>query len=149
MPKRMNRCDECNKPFPADNAYRKKCLPCWKKEQGYDLSKADQALIDMQDFYVSQNVSIEVTTDQAIRNEIGHLSSKLSDALHLLNKERASNRKLVAQNNALRKGKSDMTNLDKLFVKDLLKLCHPDRHSGINEEIATEATKKLLGMRRK
>ena len=147
--KTMNRCDECNKPFPADGHYRKQCLPCWKKEQGYDLSKSDQALIDMQDFYVSQNVSIEVTTDQAARGGVADLTQKLFDMLSLVNKEKALNRALVAQNKQLRSRKTDVTNLDKEFVKDLLKLCHPDRHVGANEDIATEATKKLLDMRKK
>jgi hypothetical protein len=41
--------------------------------------------------------------------------------------------------------KSDL--YDPVFLEKALRLCHPDRHAGANEGVATEVTKRLLEIR--
>ena len=43
----MKQCNRCGKPFVGE-AYRSTCLPCWKVEKGYDLTKSDRAYLDLQ-----------------------------------------------------------------------------------------------------
>jgi hypothetical protein len=85
------------------------------------------------------------------KNERGYELTK-SDNAHVLmsratKKILDENEKLKAQLQELQKAAPKTQTLDQDFLRVLISLCHPDRHS--NSASATEATKKLLAMRTK
>ncbi len=43
------KCKRCKLRFVPTKNYQKVCLPCWKVRQGYQLSKADEALMLLQE----------------------------------------------------------------------------------------------------
>jgi len=49
MSRIMLQCLSCGLPFMTEFARSSSCLPCWKKSQDYDLSKADLAHIMLQE----------------------------------------------------------------------------------------------------
>ena len=49
MAKHLLYCGTCSLPFVTEYSGASSCLPCWKKAQGYDLSKADHAHIMLQE----------------------------------------------------------------------------------------------------
>lgn len=115
-------CKCCGKPFPRENAkaWAKECVGCWKVGKGYELAIGDKAFINLQEAYEE-------------------LQKKLDEATkHIETLEAKANG-----------GKASRwvggTTLDGQRVKDLIKLCHPDRHG--NNALSTEVTKWLNSLR--
>jgi len=44
----LKTCVDCDLPFATSNTRATQCLPCWKKDREYDMSKADTAHILLQ-----------------------------------------------------------------------------------------------------
>jgi|11BtaG_2_1085332.scaffolds.fasta_scaffold39859_2 recombinational DNA repair protein (RecF pathway) len=49
MARHLLYCGTCDLPFITEYAGSSSCLPCWKTDQDYDLSKADKAHIMLQE----------------------------------------------------------------------------------------------------
>lgn len=129
-------CPDCG--LPHINAHRintrgSVCLPCWKKQRGYDLTKADHALIAMQTQYAERVRSAEET--------INALTDSLIKTMSELTKRDATIRQLHERPGVSPKSFSGD------LLRSLITLAHPDKHD--NSELATEATKALLAMRHK
>jgi CO/xanthine dehydrogenase Mo-binding subunit len=121
----LRHCDLCEKPFVADEGWKRKCLICWKGESGYEKTKGDQAFAMMQDAYVELEEALEDVEVQLAAAEV-----QLSAA-------RSSKKGAPVGKNQLTQER----------VKQLIKLAHPDRHG--NNVLSTEVTKWLLSLREK
>jgi len=128
--KEIKDCEVCELPFVSEREWEKLCLLCWKESREYKLTKGDLAFRDMRDEYVSLEQSF----------------SELEDELKALQEERdklrAAAKKLLREAKASRE---ESSGLSKDRVKDLVKLCHPDKHKG--SELAEAMTKWLLSQR--
>lgn len=99
------KCPRCKLRFVSNHPSHRICLPCWKRERDYDLTRADHALMDL------QYVLLEFEAELAGWSRQGRAA---------LSQDR---------------------------IRDLIQLCHPDRHGG--SEKANETTKWLLEIRAK
>jgi hypothetical protein len=143
MPKTVQTCPSCDLPHVTKWAGAS-CLPCWKKDREYDLSKADLAFIEMQEAYVTASQGAKSGPSRASEN---HLKVQVK----LLQQKVADRERTIAtlrsEAAVLRRSSSGAQTFDQVLIRTLLTLCHPDKH--YNSETATEATKKLLAMRKK
>jgi hypothetical protein len=89
------RCIECRAFFWAEEPWKVRCLPCWKRGKAADMAAA-----------------------------LKHATSRVAEL----------ERRLARHN------------LDKVRVRQLLQLCHPDKHRG--SPLATDVTRWLLGLNR-
>lgn len=136
-------CLHCTNKFITEQSYSQSCLPCWKRERYYDLSKADFAL------EMTQQKLTELlrTTDSSDSNESLHEQNhRINELKAELEAEKRINIHLRGKlAEALRSKGSSAAGLTKRFIMSLLTLCHPDKHG--DSEKATEATKELLRIR--
>ena len=140
-------CLHCTKKFITEQSYSQSCLPCWKRERYYDLSKADFALEMCQDKLTELLEAME-PSDGSENDLIHKQNHKINELKAELKAEQAINRNLRNKlANALRAKGSNAVGLTKSFVMKLIGLCHPDKHGG-NCEDADEATKELLRIRK-
>lgn len=118
-------CVSCTLPFVKTARSRMtECLPCWKQAQGYDLTKSD---IAHQSLAHEFNSTLEA--QKTMSKTITQLLSEIQS--------------LKSQNQT----PTSSTSLSPEFLKSLIMLCHPDKHS--NSTLSTEVTKQLLAMRKK
>lgn len=122
-------CQECDLPFSARGRFDLTCLPCYKKARGYDITKADEAHIRLAE-------STKALQDKSATNEA---------ELAKLKAQVASLQTKLAQAPSATQGISTKGMLTESFLKTLISLCHPDKHS--NSERALEATKVLIALR--
>ena len=116
-------CEVCEKPFSSDKEWERLCLVCWKESRSYTLTKGDQAFSAMREEYIS-----------------------LLDEIASLEEERDRYRALARKGvEKLKRLKADEPSLPPERLKQLIKLCHPDKHGG--SEAAEAVTKWLLSMR--
>ena len=152
MPQYKRICRDCNQTFFSTYSRSLQCLPCWKKDQDYTLSKADEALIIMQEKYTQLEASapsVDRPMDEPVHqylDEIKRLKERvrvlMTDKMLLEHRLSA----LKAMYDAERSSSSTSgTGLTRAFIKKLLMLCHPDKHD--NSDLATEVTKELLSKR--
>lgn len=109
-------CDECQKPFFRDEEWKTTCLVCFKCTSGYSLYGADKQIILFQD---------------ALHDLTDKIKKYAYDAD--LWKRRAISAK---------EKKAPFTQQQ---IKDLIRLCHPDKHGGTKK--ATEMTQWLLSLK--
>jgi len=58
-------CDDCGKPFVADESWKRVCLICWKEASNYALTKGDKAFGRMQDALLeARNGGSNLTQDR-------------------------------------------------------------------------------------
>lgn len=170
-------CTECGRVFPQKRAYEKKCLLCFKVENEYDVLQGDLAFMWMQERLaaeaeqrtkekekeVKRRKQAEVKLRGA-RQSLLHAAQTLQGVEEALRKsEKAlihevkrrlrvgvlletTARDLRAEKRRVRPAQSNGP-LSHKQLKDLIFLCHPDRHS--NSERATVMTKLLLELRGK
>ena len=123
----MRRCPTCQLQYVPLSRYATTCLPCWKKDRDYDLSKADLAHIALQE-HIEDQVDNEIEL-QELRKKALVLTIKVQQLEQQL------------KNNS-----TSSPQLSKSFIMDLIALCHPDKHN--NNEKAKSVTQKLLVMRK-
>jgi hypothetical protein len=101
----LETCGDCSNPYcrPTAETYKKLCLPCFKKRQGWKLNQSDEALVVLQ------------------------------KALRMYRKKKA----LV---------KTYMVG-EHLPLRDLMILCHPDKHNGSKK--STQTFQKLVDLKDK
>ena len=139
-------CDTCDKPFVADEEWKRVCVLCWKESKGYKPGIGDRAFGDL------QKVVIEL---QVAEQELGKsLHEANLEAEELQTKLKAARRKARQLRKELREKEQQQpepvhspTPLSADQIKALLRLCHPDKHG--NSELATRTTQWLLSMRKK
>ena len=114
-------CADCNLPFQhkEEESYKTYCMPCFKKSKGWKLTASDNAYIDMQKEHASLLRKSEELETQ--------------------------NKRIKAKYRALAKKSVQETSKPTLPLKDLLRLCHPDRHQ--NSPLATRMTQWLLSQK--
>lgn len=132
-------CVSCSKSFPAVQGWEKKCLICWKEENGYSLAKGDLAFREMQVAY--EKFIVQYTEIRAERDTLRRQREELEEELDVLAAEVKRLGKTAKANQRTGKG------LSQVQITSLLKLCHPDRHN--NSAASTAATKWLLAQRKK
>ena len=139
-------CPHCTKKYITEKSYSRACLPCWKRERYYDLSKADHAL-EMTQAYLTEVLDADQDSNRTYTDEEWcerlmtlqrELKVEKSHVLYLKGKLAEALREKTGIN---------AFGITKSFVVKLLTLCHPDRHGGSDED-ATEATKELLRIRK-
>ena len=121
----LKTCNLCSKPFATDEGqdWANTCLPCWKHGRGYDLTKSDKSYVTFQDEVSNLRIAHDMEIAQ-LREEV--------------------KREREAKERAMRfSGRSAPFTQEQ--VRNLIRLCHPDRHNG--SELATEVTKWLLELR--
>ena len=116
-------CTGCGLLYPQRSSYERKCPVCFKLDRGYNLLWGDLSLLWAQEKIL------------ALQEQVSAKEKELLDTA----------RKLKKAEDAARK--QEVLAPDSIPILTLLKLCHPDKHSG--SEDATEVTKKLLTLRRK
>lgn len=126
-------CDQCKKPFPADEHYQRLCLVCWKRGKGYELTKADVAFDETREALV------------LLRDEILD-ERKKSEALTQQLAEQVRVSGGVSRENRVSWDKG-VSRLSGNQVEKLIRLCHPDKHK--NSELSNQVTKWLLAQRKK
>lgn len=129
-------CDLCEKPFVADEAWKRKCLLCWKEENNYELGKGDRAFELMRDAFLDAKTDVVNALRRAERAE-----AEAAKARNAFRKVRAA---LDRERAKPKRGSGELT---PERVKQLIRLCHPDRHGG--NETSHEVTKWLLELRGK
>ena len=110
-------CQTCGSPFPKRSHYERNCLVCYKAERDYNVLAGDKAFLWAQ-------------------VQLSDLRCQLSEAQQALAAEK-TNPKTAGPPEGLR---GDL-------LRQVISLCHPDRHNGSKK--ATEVTKKLLQLRAK
>lgn len=130
-------CAVCDLPFVPAGKTQKVCLVCWKEERGYKLVKADNAFRDLQHAFKESEELWALAVRDAEQAALKH-----NKQLQLL----VSQLKAKLAIADARKTPAPATpSIAKDKVRDLLKLCHPDKHQ--NSPAATEITKWLLSLR--
>lgn len=138
-------CSSCGLLHVPSNNRQQTCLPCWKSNQGYELTKSDEAHVRLAQ-YASQHNGQAQAPDN---------SAKLRDTEAALRAEQTKARNLEARIGALMAelnlarattAPSSGSIPQDTLIK-IISLCHPDRHN--NSEASTEATKFLLSLRKK
>lgn len=117
-------CTECGHPFPKDQDWARKCFLCWKDSRGYDLTKGDKCFLWSQ---VELTRIVEETSkmQRHYRREVEKLKAALSTP----------------------EGPSEGAGLDARLLRDVISLCHPDKHGDSSR--ATKVTQELLALRAK
>jgi len=133
----LRECDLCTKPFVADEDWKRKCLLCWKEENGYKTGKGDRAFELMRDAYTK---AVEQTEQERVKGRKVYQAYK--DARKAYTSARKELKAFKAKPPPVMKSNDGLT---QARVKALIRLCHPDRHG--NSEMATEITKWLLRKR--
>jgi hypothetical protein len=114
-------CRDCGRPFPQTEAWSRRCFVCYKQERSYDLLKGDK-------YFLWAQVEL-----QKHEKEMSSLQGRYQE-LRRKDKERAR----VAS-------PKQMPELSETLIRNLIQLCHPDRHN--NNPKATAATRALLALR--
>jgi hypothetical protein len=109
-------CATCHRPFYRDEDWKITCLICFKTERNYDLYAGDKQMLLLQD-------------------AMHDLTEKLRE--HANDAETWKRRAI--------KEKKKKTPITKSQLKDLIRLCHPDKHQGNKK--ATEITQWLISLR--
>jgi hypothetical protein len=140
----LRRCDLCEKPFVADEGWKRKCLLCWKEENSYTKGKGDTAFELMRDAYVE--------LEEGVTEAVGAAEERAAAAEAEAARVKAKASRVVRAYKAAKKALSEVQEpegqpLSAAQVKALIHLCHPDKHGG--SEKATEVTKWLLALRDK
>jgi hypothetical protein len=148
-------CTSCNLPHISE--YAKKCLVCWKRASGFDLSKADLAherLAQAFSEVLSQSQNTTSTSNPNLQAEVNKLQAenkKLDAEKYALMMQISQlNVKIYTMEHevrALRNNPPSSSALPQDKIKDLISLCHPDRHG--NSALATQITQWLLSIRKK
>jgi len=109
-------CATCHKPFFRNEDWKITCLICFKTERAYDLYAGDKQMLLLQD-------------------ALHDLTERLREQSHSAEtwKRRAR---------AVKKKKAPLT---KDQIRDLVILCHPDKHGSSKK--ANEITQWLLGLK--
>lgn len=165
MPVEYKECARCKKPYVAVKNY-KSCLLCWKRERGYELTKADEAFEDL------QNATAEILTrmrklekkltevkpqiEQAAvllqdfkkkLEEVDELTKRVEKADALAKKLKKD---LLAKEQEKQKVKVVKEAIPQELLVDMIRLCHPDSHvhSAKLQAKGTEIVKWLYEQRR-
>ncbi len=109
-------CATCHKPFFRDEDWKITCLICFKTERAYDLYAGDKQMVLLQ-------------------TALHDLTERLKEHAH-----DAEVWKRRAQ-----KMRQKRTPLTKEQIRDLVILCHPDKHGSTKK--ATEITQWLLSLK--
>ena len=109
-------CRSCNLPFYRNEDWKVTCLICFKSERGYDLYAGDKQMLLLQD-------------------GMHDLTEKMKEYAH---DGETWKRRAV-------KEKKKRMPITKEQLKDLIRLCHPDKHGGTKK--ATEITQWLLSLK--
>lgn len=116
-------CQKCSKPFFQEESWKRDCVACWKDSNGYTLTLSDKAFIVLQDAYVEMHDVFQVMKGRTKELE-------------------AENEELRVKLKAKPKKMGPLTPEE---VKNLIRLCHPDKHK--NSELANQMTKLLNSLR--
>lgn len=134
-------CNECGNEFPKEKSFSSRCPICFKVGKDYAILQGDKSFLWMQMRYaeaLSKNKELMsaasklLATVKAQEAEIAELKKKGGSSLTL-----------------------SETDLDMKTIRDMLVLCHPDRHSGTGDsgqsqsDKAHAVTQKLLILREK
>ena len=147
----VKRCEDCKKPFAAEEEWKRKCILCWKKSSNYDLSKSDVAYGLLQ----QEMLTTEVALGDA-RMEVRKVQEELAAALERLEKFKTAYRNLKSKTAhakvesteaKVESAEQPQNHLTHDRVMQLIRLTHPDRHGG--SALSNEVTKWLLELREK
>lgn len=136
-------CTDCEMPFVrAERSRALRCLPCWKNRQGYNHTKADDALILMSEALDELLCRLNGSEDTtSLNNKI-----KTLEAQEKILRAEIETLKVNLSIEMGNRFRPPSQSIPKDKIKILLTLCHPDKHGGSNEK-ATEITKWLLSQR--
>tara|TARA_B100001093_G_C26238015_1_gene763111 strand:- start:166 stop:588 length:423 start_codon:yes stop_codon:yes gene_type:complete len=118
-------CCDCGRPFPKDQEWAKKCFLCWKDSRGYDLTKGDKCFLWAQ---------------QELARIVEETANMQSMFRRLISEKERELRSLTAS-------PGEPADLDVRLLRDIISLCHPDKHGDSRK--ATDVTQRLLVLRGK
>ena len=110
-------CQDCGLPFPRRQHYESRCPLCYKVDRQYKVLWGDQAFLWAQE-------------------KVLGLQQELQAARKALREAEASTSKTRSSVGELKGG----------LLKQVIILCHPDKHNG--SESATKVTQALLALRK-
>jgi hypothetical protein len=141
-------CDTCSNPFVADEGWKKQCVVCWKADKDYKLGVGDKAFQAMQAAYIElRDFSEQVAQNYAHTMDELESMGVANKRLTRLLREKRKELQAEKAKKAPPPPPPPAAPLSQEQVRALIKLCHPDRHSG--SEAATKMTQWLLSLRRK
>ena len=171
----FGKCIECGAPFPFFAGSPERCVPCRKRRNGERLTKSDVALEHVHVYYATETIRLKDeiarlirlaadietndgeearrlrTQNANLRQKVVELRGRIVQLEGELRSAHSRIRELASR--SIHDGLSSMFGRgsripEGVSVRDLIRLCHPDRWTGTaNEELANEVTKKLLESR--
>lgn len=135
-------CNDCGNEFPKEKSFSSRCPICFKVSKDYSILQGDKSFLWMQMRY-SEALSKN--------KELMSAASKLLATVKAQEAEIAELRK-KGPNNSIKIADTDF---DLKTIRDMLVLCHPDRHASVNDAGQSQAdkahavTQKLLILRDK
>jgi len=138
----METCRDCGHEFPKEKSFATRCPICFKVQSDFAVLQGDRAFFWMQLRY-SEAVDKNKELMSAASKLLATVRSQEAELIEL--RKKANNASVSLEDSGL----------DLRTVRDMLILCHPDRHDSANEsgqshaDKANETTKKLLALRDK
>ena len=141
----LRMCADCGKPFNPDEDWKSTCILCWKRSRGYELNKSDRSFERLQQSFSAARDAWKDRQD-GFKKDLGEVQHKLGRCERAL----LASRKRVA---ALAKRQPPPPTppagieIGKKRLRQLLLLCHPDKHKG--HATSLDVTKWLLDLRQR
>ena len=141
----MADCTECGGYFDRepDEYWKRLCLPCWIRNKREQESHYSDSIANVLAGWSSiPDAEVEISNLKASNSLMAHDISLLRMEVKTLQTQLRMERTLA-------RAPKSSSSLDfvKEHIKDLLMLCHPDRHK--NSQRATEITSWLLDFKRR
>ena len=114
------KCVKCKYTFIANEGWESTCIVCWKESKEMDLLKGDKQV-------------------RLLQKELAHRNHELK---MLKMKQTSMEHRVLKLKDDKRKSKLPLDNR----LRDLLMLCHPDKHK--NSEKSSDVTRWLLEIRK-
>lgn len=145
-------CAACGLPHVPDSGRNAVCLPCWKQERGYDLTKSDLAHTRLQAAFATGANAASSNSGYSEADRQKHLKEIADLKVRLSHQEKASSVTINGLNMVIselraRAASTPTGSFTQDVLMKIIALCHPDKHD--NSPSSTEITKLLLSMRKR
>lgn len=140
-------CPSCNLPYFKSKSIQRTCLYCWRESQGHKLGAVDEA------FRLLQQEAKKLKDKAGVQPVNLDPNDPNMDLRFRLQAAQVHIRMLEAEVEALKKRgvppapPPAVGSLTQESIRELITLCHPDKHS--NSPLATKITQWLVSLRRR
>jgi len=142
-------CPHCQLPYVKEQSYQRSCIYCWREEQGHKLGTVDAAFRRLQE-EAKKKINTPPLQQVDIRSPDASLQMKLQATQLLVNsleKEVSELKRKLAERPVPPPPPPSAGSLTQDSIRELITLCHPDKHS--NSPLATKITQWLVSLRRR